>query len=145
MRSPVARLVFLVLALGHNAVSLAACAAVPETVNEGEAAAFAKIVRPEDSIWLVSTRHLGSTSCLDDQPWELQVLRFGETQGWQAAKTEELRSENTRQPLTVIYVHGNRERLGSSRATRSLDLRGPPQGGRESPAVPICNLVLAQR
>ena len=62
-------------------------------------------VRPQDQIWLISTRHLGCPGGGKYQP-ALQVWRY-ENGLWQPASVVEFYATDSAEVVTPIYVHGN--------------------------------------
>ncbi len=63
-------------------------------------------VRPQDEIWLVSSRHVG---CLQsgDVP-ELETKRYTAETGWVEADVSDLFQPASPDQIVVMYVHGNR-------------------------------------
>jgi len=66
-------------------------------------------IRPQDQIWLVSTRHLGKrpdsqTHCSP----RLCYFRFRCKQGWTKASEREFFAASDPCRVTTVYVHGNR-------------------------------------
>lgn len=80
--------------------------AAPESPSSAELAAFAKDLRPQDSVWLISTRHLGSPDVSAQQAAEPRISRYVPELGWQLQTMADLKAVSQ---LTVVYVHGNRE------------------------------------
>ena len=71
------------------------------------------VLRPQDSLWLIGTRHLScphSDRCYNQS---FQMLRYSES-GWQKSDFPSFLSD--RRDMTIFYVHGNR--VDSSRAFR---------------------------
>lgn len=66
-------------------------------------------LRAQDSFWVISTRHLGCPSPCAPSDIAFQVQQYQQEQGWQEAQLADLLTATTPQPLTVLYVHGNRE------------------------------------
>lgn len=62
--------------------------------------------RPQDEIWLVSSRHVGCVTSGADP--DLRVQRYQPGSGWQAAQLNELWQPASPDQVTVIFVHGNR-------------------------------------
>jgi hypothetical protein len=61
-------------------------------------------VRPEDEVWVVSTRHLG---CATDGPLpSLQFWRY-ENAWWQPATADEFFAGDAVEAVTSFYIHGN--------------------------------------
>jgi hypothetical protein len=63
----------------------------------------ALLVRPQDEVWLVSTRHIAFADTLSDPA----VWQWSPGQ-WSASDAAELARQCTPNVVTVIYVHGNR-------------------------------------
>src|SRR5262249_1666930 len=61
-------------------------------------------VRPQDQVWLGSTRHLGCPSGKYDPP--VQLCRY-ESGRWQPATLAEFYATDSADVVTPIYVHGN--------------------------------------
>jgi hypothetical protein len=64
-------------------------------------------LRPEDELWVISTRQ-ASWSGGDDPLRELVVTQRQVTGAWQPASLAELESDPIPERRTVFYVHGNR-------------------------------------
>jgi hypothetical protein len=62
--------------------------------------------RPQDEIWLVSTRHIGSVR--SESVPDLHTQRYDPDAGWQSAKLEDATRPAAADQIVVIYVHGNR-------------------------------------
>ncbi len=63
--------------------------------------------RPQDQVWLVSTRHLGCPRC-GDEP-NLRVWLFNwETNQWEASSLEAFYASDDPAVNTLVNVHGNR-------------------------------------
>jgi len=62
-------------------------------------------VRPQDQIWIVSTRHLGCPSAGKYEP-ALAFWRY-EKGSWQPASAAEFYAADSADLVTPIYVHGN--------------------------------------
>jgi len=93
------------------------------------------LLRPQDSIWLVSTRHL---SCVGSQAGcpPLKIWQRQPGTGWTRTTTEAFCSIDDPRTITTFYVHGNRVdsdqavagglsiyRVVASRATEEIRLR----------------------
>lgn len=62
--------------------------------------------RPQDEIWLVSTRHLGCPAgCSRQVPWDIQQCIDGR---WQKRTAQDFFGTVDRVERTLFYVHGNR-------------------------------------
>jgi hypothetical protein len=67
--------------------------------------------RPQDQLWLVSTRQLGYPGCqpgLDNSLDNLDVRLYDASAGWQSSDATSLLSSQHAQDMTCVYVHGNR-------------------------------------
>jgi pimeloyl-ACP methyl ester carboxylesterase len=62
--------------------------------------------RPQDEIWLISSRHADCIASGADPALRLQ--RFDAGLGWQSAQLEEFCQPASPDQITVIFVHGNR-------------------------------------
>jgi hypothetical protein len=62
-------------------------------------------LRPDDELWIVSTRHLG---CPDGTPPDLRVRFLLPDSDWQSTDVSSLIDQATDDRLCLIYVHGNR-------------------------------------
>ena len=93
------------------------------------------VQRSQDTIWLVSTRHLGCAPCQSGCP-SLCVSRYAGNAGWTRASVKELCAVDTPETITTALVHGNRVdraqavargmavyRALASRATDQMQLR----------------------
>jgi hypothetical protein len=60
------------------------------------------------SVWIVSTRHLGSTQCEAEFRRDVELLRRDENGCWQEATLAEFRAAGETATTTLFYVHGNR-------------------------------------
>lgn len=65
------------------------------------------LCRDRDSVWLVSTRHLGCAGCQPHCP-RLKVWHRQSGFGWTASTTESFVAADDPATITVFYVHGNR-------------------------------------
>ena len=64
------------------------------------------VSRPQDEIWLVSTRHIG---CLESGAApDFRTQRYDAQLGWQPSDIGELFRPASADQILVIYVHGNR-------------------------------------
>jgi hypothetical protein len=63
-------------------------------------------VRPQDQIWIVSTRCLGCPAGGPEDPY-WQVWRY-ENGWWQPSSSAEFYKTDAGGPVTPIYIHGNR-------------------------------------
>lgn len=62
--------------------------------------------RPQDEIWMVSSRHVGCVTSGEDPA--LQVQRYLPGVGWQASQLDDLCQPTSPDQIAVIFVHGNR-------------------------------------
>jgi hypothetical protein len=62
-------------------------------------------LRPQDSLWLIGTRHLGCPDPEFPQIGSFQFLRY-ESDSWQERDFPDF--QNDQRDMTVFYVHGNR-------------------------------------
>jgi hypothetical protein len=69
---------------------------------------LAALPRPEDSLWMFSTRHLGCPGSIDPADPDFQILRRDANDGWQDSDWTAWDNSAVPQGLTVVYVHGNR-------------------------------------
>ncbi len=67
------------------------------------------VIRPQDQIWKISTRHLGpcGDACSLHAP-PLNYQRYDQCRGWVASSLEEFMASDGQGMLTTVYVHGNR-------------------------------------
>jgi hypothetical protein len=63
------------------------------------------VLRPQDSLWLIGTRHLGCPHPDRCYNQSFQILRYDES-GWQRSDFPSFLSDL--RDMTVFYVHGNR-------------------------------------
>ncbi len=116
-QQPPTRVRVLVLAMVVNLTSLTV---TPSSVSPAHAGAVRRnrpaeqpfdlcCVRPQDQIWLISTRNLGHCAdpCQLDAP-ELRYCRFDLGTGWSTSSAEEFFATDQPGLLTTVYVHGNR-------------------------------------
>ncbi len=66
-------------------------------------------VRPQDQLWIVSTRGLPEACCLSQDTSLLEVRQSDRAQGWTDSNAESLFSAHVAGQITVVYVHGNRQ------------------------------------
>ena len=64
--------------------------------------------RPQDQVWLVSTRSLGCPSSEETAPPRLDVQRYDPSRGWETGTLEEFYGTDDAQVITVVWVDGNR-------------------------------------
>lgn len=62
--------------------------------------------RPQDEIWLVSSRQVGCVAS-GEEP-DLRLQRYVPGSGWQTSSMSELCQPTSPDQITVIFVHGNR-------------------------------------
>ena len=62
--------------------------------------------RPQDEIWMVSSRHVGCVASGEDP--NLQLQRYSPGVGWQTSRLDEFCQPASPDQVTVIFVHGNR-------------------------------------
>lgn len=67
-------------------------------------------VRPQDSIWAISTRHLGCGHAFSPQVWRLQEGR------WQPSTLAAFYATDSSAVVTSAYIHGNRIEPGQALA-----------------------------
>ena len=63
-------------------------------------------IRPQDEVWLVSTRGLPAV-CRNVRP-QLYVLRYSPVNGWRHSSMQELLAARRTKASTLMYIHGNR-------------------------------------
>lgn len=61
-----------------------------------------------DSVWLVSTRHLGEAVLYQGEPLRLDIRRYVDGTGWESATVDDFAAAADPEVITVAYVHGNR-------------------------------------
>jgi hypothetical protein len=91
----------------HDRIAALACAVLLSmwVVAAPISLAASPCLRPDDQLWIVSTRHLG---CPDNQPPELRMRRLHPESGWHDTDVPEFVDQTSDGRLNVIYVHGNR-------------------------------------
>ena len=62
--------------------------------------------RPQDEVWLVSSRPVGCVQSGEMPP--LIAQRYTSDGGWESAQVDELYHPSTPDQIVVVYVHGNR-------------------------------------
>ena len=67
-----------------------------------------QVPRPQDQIWLVDTRHLGSAFCEGPAGRDVRVCRYDPQQGWVESDTASLYASDDPAALTCFYVHAAR-------------------------------------
>lgn len=67
--------------------------------------ADAPLLRPQDEMWLISTRHLCQPTDHADACPDLQVIRYTDGTGWHDSDLDSLRSSDP-DALVTCYVHG---------------------------------------
>lgn len=103
---------FAVLAsLCFSIPSTAACAETTKTPAgdcQPNCVHFDCVIRPQDSIWLFSTRHLGCPGgyCADEPAY--QILRCDRPGNWHAATLAEFLASGNSDTTTIAFIHGNR-------------------------------------
>ncbi|MFV1966524.1 MAG: hypothetical protein ACC628_13955 [Pirellulaceae bacterium] len=60
------------------------------------------------SVWVVSTRHLGSCQCEEEFRRGVDIHQLHEEQGWRKATLSEFLASGESVVTTLVYVHGNR-------------------------------------
>jgi hypothetical protein len=61
-----------------------------------------------DSVWLVSTRHLGCACAHDMSIPDYQIMRHNPCEGWDDASLEDFLAAGDPDVETIVFVHGNR-------------------------------------
>lgn len=64
--------------------------------------------RTQDTIWMISTRHLGCPGRYDPNNPDFQVMRYDWQDGWQDSEFEAFLDTDDPQTVTAVFVHGNR-------------------------------------
>ena len=72
-------------------------------------------LRPQDSIWLVSTRHMGCVSNEDATRPMLRLWQYDHGSGWMPSTVDAFVSTDDANEITSVYLHGNR--VASQEAT----------------------------
>ncbi|MHB0959209.1 MAG: alpha/beta hydrolase family protein [Pirellulaceae bacterium] len=91
---------------GRLTIALTLALAVCSTGLRSLAGADPSLDRPQDEIWLVSTRHVIRAGSGEDPGLRAQRLVPGT--GWQPADIHELYAPATPDQIMVVFVHGNR-------------------------------------
>lgn len=89
------------LALTLLCIGAASCPAAADQAHSLCAAGI--LVRSQDQVWLVSTRHIGCTiDGVEPAFWQWSADR------WVASGAKQFHADHESFPHTVIYIHGNR-------------------------------------
>jgi hypothetical protein len=100
-RSPAAR------GIAICAIALCALQSVGPLSDRANAASCGGQLRPRDTVWLVSSRGLGSCN-LDENLARLKCWRFDHEHAWTPSQLAELVDDLQPQVVTVVFLHGNR-------------------------------------
>jgi hypothetical protein len=112
-------LLFLLLAAlpsSSSAESLATATPSAQKPGRSDCAAAKDHIaaRPDDSLWMISTRCLGC-SCGDKQAeLDLPLWRYDGDSGWQETDWSDWSAAEQPGTTTVVYVHGNRVEAGEA-------------------------------
>jgi hypothetical protein len=90
---------FVVTAVLVLAVGAPACAATAAPCTTG-CVPFG--VRPQDAVWVISTRHLGCGHAFSPQVWKFEAGR------WQPSSLAAFYASDSPEQVTSVYLHGNR-------------------------------------
>jgi hypothetical protein len=82
-------------------------ASAAPAVSPPDVAKAASLERPQDSVWLVSTRRLGCPDAQKLQTADFRYVRYHRQEGWTESDWDGFAAEASE--LTAVYVHGNRE------------------------------------
>ena len=96
------------------AESLTTASPAAQKPGLGGAAANDVSARADDSVWMISTRHLG---CLCGSPQaepDFPLRRYDRDGGWQETDWSEWSAAEQPGTITVVYVHGNRVEYGEA-------------------------------
>lgn len=109
-------LCFLLTALPSSSLA-ESLATVPPSAQQpaaGDSAANDVSARTDDSVWMISTRHLGCL-CRDPQADpDFQWQRYDWDSGWHEANRSDWLAPEPPGTITVVYVHGNRVQYGEA-------------------------------
>lgn len=106
MRLRYTLLLFVLVPLGRADAPAAETAVERETHTSSRGSESTK--RSQDSLWLVSTRHLGCPSQYDPDKLNFRVMQYDSTEGWLETELESFLDTDDPNTVTAIYVHGNR-------------------------------------
>ena len=84
------------------------CRLVTASAAPGCSSCDGPFPRPQDQIWLVSTRHLGSVCCEDPAAGDVRIHRYDSRQGWIEADAAAFYASDDPEMLTCFYVHAAR-------------------------------------
>ncbi len=90
-----------------HAIALGVLQGAWAQLGHAEAIHCAWQLRPRDTVWLVSSRGLGSCN-LDENLARLKVWRFDRQRAWTPSQLVELTEGDDPQVMTVVFLHGNR-------------------------------------
>jgi hypothetical protein len=74
------------------------------------------LARPQDAIWLIDTRHIGSICGAGDGAPDLAVWQLLPNGRWARSSIAAFRATDDTAVITTVYVHGNRVESGEATA-----------------------------
>ncbi|MBI3838152.1 MAG: hypothetical protein HY288_09510 [Planctomycetia bacterium] len=90
-----------------NLVAVLAIQISCAALRAGEPTAFDALPRPQDQLWLVSSRSLGCGN-LPQRVANIQYWRYEREHSWLQASLDDLLAAGEENVVTTIFVHGNR-------------------------------------
>ncbi len=128
MRLPYSLLLVLLLSLGHPVASVAAAEEAGRHETETSGRGGKSTERTQDSLWLVSTRHLGRPTQYNPDKLNFRVMRHDWTEGWVDSGLETFLETDDPDTVTAVYVHGNRVDRGEALRRGMLAYRSLVRG-----------------
>ncbi len=114
MRLRYTLLLFPLISVGHPLAPAYANDAASELEPQASSPGDESIERTQDSLWLVSTRHLGYPGQYNQDKLNFRVMRYDSTEGWMDSELDSLLGTDDPDNVTAVYVHGNRVDWGQS-------------------------------
>lgn len=91
--------------------------------------------RTQDSLWVVSTRHLGYPGQYNQDKLNFRVMRYDWTEGWVDSELDSLLDTDEPDTVTAVYVHGNRVDWGRSLRLGMLAYRSLVRGVEDPQSI----------
>lgn len=108
---------FLLLAAFPSSSPAESCATPPPSAQKpggSGSAADKAAARPDDSVWMISTRCLGCPCGGKQAEPDFRLRRYDGNCGWQDADWSDWSAAEPPGTTTVVYVHGNRVEAGEA-------------------------------
>ena len=98
----------LVLLILWPATGLSATGDVSQRETKAGSCSCAELPHPGDSIWMISTRHLGCPQWKNSDNPDYQVMCYDSADGWQHSTWSDWQNSGASEAVTIVYIHGNR-------------------------------------